>query len=331
MDSRIAGTLYGVAIGDALGAEIEFLTLDTIRYRFPPNGPLEPPGTPAKVTDDTQLTLAVGEALTKATAPYTAENMAEALKAEFIAWFNDPDSNRAPDSACVNATENLNNGMAWAEAGDVSSKSSGANMRVASVGLIDAPQETRAALAQMQAALTHVHPTALAAADLTAFIIAELKAGTPTMMILRQAVTYARSQRDIYHQEWLGDIWQRAYMMRTSQEFIAYGWGECLEILDKVDRAQVYRNTEADPADQIGAGWNADEALGAALYCLLVFPQDPVTAVRRAAFTSGDSDTIASITGAFAGAVHGVERWPQDWLIRLEHSERITQIANDLS
>lgn len=51
-------------------------------------------------------------------------------------------------------------------------------MRVAPVGLlpgIDA--DTRACLAQFQAALTHGHPTGLAASDLTAFAIHDLAQG----------------------------------------------------------------------------------------------------------------------------------------------------------
>ncbi len=52
-------------------------------------------------------------------------------------------------------------------------------MRVAPVGLLPLGQsgityETRAAIAQFQAALTHGHPTGLAAADLTAAAIADL-------------------------------------------------------------------------------------------------------------------------------------------------------------
>jgi ADP-ribosylglycohydrolase len=62
------------------------------------------------------------------------------------------------------------------------SKGCGANMRVAPVGLLlasepDMTATTRAALAQFQAAMTHSHPTALAAADLTAMTISYLASG----------------------------------------------------------------------------------------------------------------------------------------------------------
>ncbi|MEM6285511.1 MAG: ADP-ribosylglycohydrolase family protein, partial [Chloroflexota bacterium] len=52
---RIEGCLFGMAYGDAIGAETEFLNVAGILQRFPPAGPTEPPGNPALVTDDTQM------------------------------------------------------------------------------------------------------------------------------------------------------------------------------------------------------------------------------------------------------------------------------------
>jgi ADP-ribosylglycohydrolase len=63
---RAWGCLFGLAFGDALGAVTEFLRVDEICDRFPPNGPQEISGNPAKVTDDTQMALAVGKALVEA-------------------------------------------------------------------------------------------------------------------------------------------------------------------------------------------------------------------------------------------------------------------------
>ncbi len=58
-----SGSLFGMAFGDALGADTEFLSVEQILRRFAPYGPQEPQGNPARVTDDTQMALAVGEAL----------------------------------------------------------------------------------------------------------------------------------------------------------------------------------------------------------------------------------------------------------------------------
>ena len=72
----------------------------------------------------------------------------------------------------------LGQGRSWLEATVAGSKGCGANMQVAPVGLLPyVTDATRAAIAQFQAALTHGHPTALAASDLTAYTIADLASG----------------------------------------------------------------------------------------------------------------------------------------------------------
>jgi ADP-ribosylglycohydrolase len=57
---------------------------------------------------------------------------------------------------------------------------------------------------------------------------------------------------------------------------------------------------------------------------------DPRRVVTRAAATRGDSDSIACIAGALAGAYLGVAAWPQDWIDRIECSERIDRLARSL-
>jgi ADP-ribosylglycohydrolase len=55
------------------------------------------------------------------------------------------------------------------------------------------------------------------------------------------------------------------------------------------------------------------------LLCFLLFVEEPVTALRRAACTSGDSDSIACLAGAFAGAHLGADAWPEEWAGRIEY------------
>ena len=64
----IRASLFGGAIGDALGAEIEFWSLAQIRARFPGglDRILPHDGLPAAVTDDTQMTLFTAEGLIRA-------------------------------------------------------------------------------------------------------------------------------------------------------------------------------------------------------------------------------------------------------------------------
>ncbi len=316
-----------MAFGDAMGFRTEFLSVSNILWTFPPNGPQEPVGNPALVTDDTQMALAVGEALRLAPQPYTAETLEKPLRSAFVRWMNSPDNDRAPGNTCMTACERLYRGKPWLEATVKNSKGCGANMRVQAVGLLpNMTDEMRSAIAQFQAALTHGHPTALAASDLTANAIAYLaEDGSPSELprVLRQ---YARSQREVYHGDWLGTLWQRP-LVDTPEQFIARGWDECLGSLDALDAAIANGDRDADPCRITGEGWIAEEALATGLLCFLLFPDNPVAAIRRAVVSSGDSDSIACLTGAVAGAYNGMEAWPAGWAEQIEYRARLAALG----
>jgi ADP-ribosylglycohydrolase len=90
-----------------------------------------------------------------------------------------------------------------------------------------------------------------------------------------------------------------------------------------LETALAYPNRDTDPCLATGAGWVAEEALVTVLHCLLLFPDDPVAIPARAATTSGDSDSIACLAGAFAGAIHGMAAWPAEWAQRIEYADTL--------
>ena len=92
---RAAGSLFGLAYGDALGAPTEFLSVAQIVEHYGADGPRELIGDPARVTDDTQMALAVAWALHDADGP-TPELLEPLLRKRFIDWSLSPDNNRAP-------------------------------------------------------------------------------------------------------------------------------------------------------------------------------------------------------------------------------------------
>jgi ADP-ribosylglycohydrolase len=330
--SRASGALFGLAFGDALGARTEFLSVEQILQQFPPIGPTALEGNPALVTDDTQMTLALGEALAEAPRPLTAANLEPFLRRRFVEWANSPDNTRAPGNTCMTACANLEKGLPWVQATVAGSKGCGANMRVAPVGVLPPSDPgmtitTRAAVAQFQAALTHGHPTALAAADLTAMTVFYLTSGQPITDLPGWLRSYATSQRHTYHAKWLGALWERPGST-TPEAFIARGWDECLGALDRLDQALAAADRSADPCLITGAGWIAEEAFATGLLCFLLYPNNPVGAIRRAAVSSGDSDSIACLAGAFAGAALGMPAWPTDWKNQIEYQERLSWLGD---
>lgn len=328
-----AGTLYGLALGDALGAPTEFLPFDEILRRWGTDGPPEPSGSPARVTDDTQMALAVGEALlehAEAGDVFDVAGLEGPLRRGFVAWYRSPDNDRAPGTTCLRACEALMDGRTWWEATVRDSKGCGANMRVPPVGLLalrGLGTATRAGVAQLQAALTHGHPTALAASDLTAQAVADLAQGGDARGLPDRLRAYAAGQRGVYHAAWLGPLWQRA-AVDAPEAFIARGWDECLAALGRVEQGLAAYRPGTDPCVLAGAGWTAEEAFATALLCFLLSPEDGVVVIRRAAATSGDSDSIACLAGALAGAHLGVSAWPAEWRARIEYRERLERLAH---
>lgn len=326
MSTSASGCLFGLAYGDALGKPTEFLTVAAIVRRYGPGGPRDLEGDPALVTDDTQMTLAVGWALLDAPAP-TPAALEPLLRERFVAWAHSPDNNRAPGMTCMRACGGLAQDLPWVEATVAGSKGCGANMRVAPAGLVAGYDlDTLAGVAQLQAAMTHGHPTALAASELTAYAVRLLRDGATLAAMPAALRDRCRSQRTTYRGEWLGTLWQRPGVA-SPEDFISRGWDECVEVLDRLDLALSRPDDGGDPCAATGAGWIAEEALATGLLCAIRHAGDPVTALARAATTSGDSDSIACLAGAFIGAERGMAAWPVGWLDRIEYADQLATLG----
>ncbi|XIE79795.1 ADP-ribosylglycohydrolase family protein [Streptomyces sp. SBR177] len=336
--------LFGLALGDAMGYPTEFMDMEQITATFGPWHTMEMPlseGDVVRVTDDTQMTLAVGEALAEITtspretggawgAPQalTPTQVEAALRGHLVSWLRSPDNNRAPGQTCLNACAALERGIRWQDATVISSKGCGANMRVAPVALVPGlTPEQRAGIAQLQAAMTHGHPTALAASDLTAHAIWLLTQGCALEDLLVQLRLYALQARRKYHGDWLGDLWQKAGAP-DPESYIAFGWNECLGALGKVSDALRRPVVDRDPSVAVGPGWIAEEALATALYCFLIVEGDARGSIMRGAHSSGDSDSIAALAGALAGARHGTHFWLHEWLEALEYRKRMEALGS---
>jgi ADP-ribosylglycohydrolase len=326
LEDRFQGCLLGLAIGDALGFPTEFLSLPEIQKKYGPNGIQDLPGNPALHSDDTQTSMAVARALIDA-GQNGVENWMDALSKEFLAWFRSPENDRAPGNTTIKGCQHLEEGVSWTQAGLVESKSCGAIMRVAPIGLYyhSDPSELRMA-AWASAVATHAHPTALVCAEVTAFCVAWAVGG----IAFSEYWDRIKALQNDSLQSWdpvLGDSWRRAGYS-SPEDYLKLGWAELLAELDKMPLA--LGPEPADVCEVLGGGWGSDEALACALACVLKFPEDYPAAVKYGANTSGDSDSIASITGAISGASLGHNAIPKDWRKRIENRSLLLELCKQL-
>jgi ADP-ribosylglycohydrolase len=293
------GMMFGLAIGDALGRPTEFMSLKNIYSKYGPDGIQDLPEQ-ALYTDDTQMAIAIAEALIK-TGDQDLETIMDAVRDEFIKWRHSPENNRAPGNACLAGVSNMERGVHWSESGVPDSKGCGSAMRVAPIGYVyqHDPDKLRK-VAQVSGLCTHGHRTAVAASVGAAYLV--------KMALGRVALD------------------------TMTQELLAFTNGISMEFDDailKVDRCLDW-NDEEKALKALGEGWVGEETVALALYCFLKYPNDYKKTVLRGANTNGDSDSVACIAGSISGAYLGTEAIPDDWIKRIEKSKYLEEIAGHL-
>jgi poly(ADP-ribose) glycohydrolase ARH3 len=117
--------------------------------------------------------------------------------------------------------------------------------------------------------------------------------------------------------------------------------GVCRELLARCQTAewrakleQVAALTSPGELPRLGNKITALESAGTAIGCFLSSPDDYGTAIGRAILLGGDTDTIAAMTGALAGAYLGRAPIPAQLIDRLEESAKgrsyLEELASDL-
>ena len=333
--SRTVGCLLGGAVGDALGAPVEFLAIEEIRRRYGPAGVtrFEPAyGRRGAITDDTQMTLftAEGLILSRVRSEYAHGGLAtQAVYHACLRWLFTQDlqgqsglirthgscavvdgmltghrelfARRAPGQSCLSALRSGRMGTLDQPVND--SKGGGGVMRVAPVGLVSADAQKAFRLGCDAAAITHGHPTGYLAAGFLCALVSRLTAGDP----IDAAVSEARRILVTYE-----------------------GHDECRQAVDLAVALSGHGKPSPQAVETLGAGRTAGEALAIGLYAALAAGRDFRQGVLLAVNHSGDSDSTGSIAGQIMATRYGVEVIPDDWLAGLELKDVIVEVATDL-
>ncbi|WP_321495136.1 ADP-ribosylglycohydrolase family protein [uncultured Desulfobacter sp.] len=329
------GCLIGGAVGDALGASIEFMSLEQIRSLFGSEGLTdyaEAYGGIGSITDDTQMTLFTAEGLILSRVRQEYQDDTGIILAVYHAllrWLYTQETGRqkhlintygtcsiidgvltghkelfsfrAPGNSCLSALQS-------GELGTIdnpvnNSKGCGGVMRMAPVGLMYDDPEKAFRIGCECAALTHGHPTGYLASGTFASILSRLISGETLTTAINDSISILKCHKN--NEETLSAI------------------DTALELADK-------KKPDPDILAEIGEGWTAGEALGLGIYCSLVSGNDFKKGVLLAVNHSGDSDSTGSITGNILGAINGIHAVPESWIQRLELRSLIEETAVDL-
>lgn len=335
---RFRGCLLGGAVGDALGAPVEFMSIEEIHARFGPAGIVDYTTAfdrQGAITDDTQMTLFTADGLLRAhvrAAMHGSANVPAIVAHAYQRWLGTQGeasalvdrtgdqgwliglgelrARRVPGHTCLAALAAM---PALGARARNDSKGCGGAMRVAPVGLYCARtpggSERRAArrafdLGCELAGLTHGHPTGQTAAGAFAALVA---------LLVRDY------ELDEAIDEVLPLVERRPLGAETKGAMVR-----------AVQLARAGAPASPEAIAQLGEGWVAEEALAIALYSAMA-ASDFTSGVRLAVNHSGDSDSTGAMAGNLLGALHGVDNVPRKWLSGLELGREIAAVADDLA
>jgi poly(ADP-ribose) glycohydrolase ARH3 len=283
---RFRGCLLGLAIGDALGAKFEAQSAEAIQARFPTSEKLfDYPTEEIWYTDDTQMAIGVAETLAN-----HGRIIEEHLCAAFV-------SNYVPSRGYGRGArvvlEAMEEGQDYAAVAEHffpgGSYGNGAAMRVAPVGLLFRDDQPRLLEeARLSALPTHRHPLGIEGAQL-----------------LAHAVALCSKQDRFDRREFLADL---------------VGCAQSPEFKAKLERALTMQAPEE--LAELGNGIQALESVPTAIASFALTPESFQETVSNVIFLGGDTDTLAAMAGALAGANLGLARLPQRLVGLVESSPK---------
>ncbi|MDX6323164.1 MAG: hypothetical protein QOF52_3022 [Propionibacteriaceae bacterium] len=298
---RARAALHGLALGDALGMPTQMMSRPQIRAAFAvldgfrpaaPDHPLAAGLAAGTITDDTEQALLLAGLLIQGAGHVDPETFAQAL----VQW---EERMRAKGSldllgpSTKRAVTAVTAGVAVEEAGRFGT-TNGAAMRVTPVGLLMPPTDLVALVDRVVEVSRVTHHTGVALAGAAA-VAAAVSAGIEGSTVAQASVAAVEAAR-------IGA--ERGHWVAGADVARRIGWAISL-----VDPARPEQSLE-DIYQLVGTSLATQESVPAAFGVLAVFPDDPWRAMTAAASLGGDTDTVAAMVGAVAGACCGMSALP---------------------
>jgi len=330
---RARGALYGLAIGDALGMPTQLLSRRQITARW---GPLltafepAPPGHPiaaglpaGAVTDDTEQAVLLARMLVKNRGVPGSGDWAAAL----IGWELDMAERGSLDllgPSTKRALTAVLEGTPPEEAGR-HGDTNGAAMRITPVGIAfpaTPPPTSNADTDNLSRLVDHTvaaslvtHNTSVALAGAAA-VAAAVSAGVGGAGVAGATQAGIAAARLASH---------RGHWIAGADVAARIRWAVGLAEDAAPDQAAELIGT------LVGTSLATQESVPAAFAVLSAIPGDPWRACLLAASLGGDTDTIAAMAGAIAGACHGQSAFPPPAIATIDaHGFALPALADAL-
>jgi ADP-ribosylglycohydrolase len=321
---RARGALYGLAIGDALGMPTQMLSRRQITARWgplltgfepaPPGHPIAAALPPGAVTDDTEQALLLARMLVKGHGVLDPRDWAAAL----ISWERHMAERGSLDllgPSTKRALAAVVAGTPPEEAGQ-HGDTNGAAMRIPPVGIAFADTEGLPPLVDrvVEASfVTHNTSVALAGAAAVAAAVSAGVGGASVATAIDAGIAAARLAA------------RRGHWVAGADVAARIRWAVGLVSDAGPDQAAELIST------LVGTSLATQESVPAAFAVLSVVPDDPWQACLLAASLGGDTDTIAAMAGAIAGACHGQSAFPPDAIATIDaHGFALPALADSL-
>lgn len=318
--SKIRNSVYGLALGDAIAYRTEFSSFQDAVQEYGGEVLADLPSR-LLVTDDTQMSLYLINGFRKGYSPKKPFDeqefeIIEPIALSFIDWLHDGNNNRAPGNACISSLMLLNqeyfslsymkkvlmqrkksiDGLLVGGTRNSNSKGSGTVMRSPWIGLLNAqnviPDESLERFCDIQASITHQHPTALHGSYLTALLTSKLYRGE-----LKPGELGAFSLEFCKSHE--SDL----------------GWRDLVSAFNRLEELPAdYASIPAeefDPSSVLGFHGTAENVLVTAVGIIDSHGGNPLDVLTRCTFTGGDSDTIGAVAGGMLGAYYEENVWSE--------------------
>ncbi len=302
---KIAGVIYGVAIGDAMGMPAYFFPEETQEklgwiedfIDAPDDHPVHKGLVAGQITDDTEQTLALAQSIIDR-GEVTLEGVAEAL----LSWFESVGGEDSPyvGPSTKTAMIKIKKGEDLTKTG-ITGITNGAVMRISPVGVIH-PGDFDATMNDVEIACIPTHNTNVAISGASAIAVG-----------ISTALGGGGWEEILINMEEAADIGAK-----KGEKFILPSIKERFNfIYALMDAHREIRETLDDLYNIVGTGLPVYEIVPSALGIVLLAKGDPIKSVVYAANCSGDADTLGAIAGGLAGAIKGASSIPKKYIEKI--------------